>query len=82
VLLSASESLDTLMKLTPEEILIRWVNMHLSRSPCQRQVSNFTTDIKDSVVYIHLLNQIAPKDAGVSTQAESVRCSVLLNCLQ
>lgn len=72
VLLSASESVDTLMKLTPEQILIRWVNSHLSRSPCQRQVSNFTTDIKDSVVYIHLLNQIAPKDAGVSTDAENV----------
>jgi len=60
------------MKLSPEQILIRWVNYHLSRSPCQRQVSNFTTDIKDSIVYIHLLNQIAPKDAGITTQAKHV----------
>jgi len=71
-LLTQSESVDALMKLSPEQILIRWVNFHLSQSPCQRQVSNFTADIKDSVVYIHLLHQIAPKDAGVSTEAENV----------
>jgi len=53
-------------------MLIRWVNAHLVRSPCQRQVSNLTTDIKDSVVYIHLINQIAPRDAGVTTDAETV----------
>jgi len=72
-MLSESESLDALMKLSPEQILIHWVNYHLSQSPCQRQVSNFTTDIKDSIVYIHLLKQIAPKDAGITTQAENVR---------
>lgn len=76
-LLSDSESVDVFTKLTPEQILIRWVNYHLARSPCQRQVSNFTTDIKDSVVYIHLLSQIAPKDAGVTTSAEKVCFTVV-----
>jgi len=72
MLLSEDESLDLLTKSSPEQILIRWVNYHLSQSSCQRQVSNFTSDIKDSVVYIHLLNQIAPKDAGLTTHAENV----------
>jgi plastin-3 len=71
-LLRDGESLEELMKLSPEQILIRWVNYHLARSGCGRQISNFTTDIKDSVAYIHLLHQIAPKDAGVTTQAEHV----------
>jgi len=69
------------MKLSPEQILIRWVNYHLSRSSCQRQVSNFTSDIKDSVVYIHLLNQIAPSDAGVTTQAVHV-CLLIVKLVE
>merc|ERR1711976_117875 len=58
------------MKLSPEEILVRWVNYHLARSGCGRQVSNFQGDIKDSVAYIHLIHQIAPREAGVNTMAE------------
>jgi plastin-3 len=71
ILLDDSESIEELMKLSPEQILIRWVNYHLSRSPCQRRIANFTTDIQDSVAYVYLLNQIAPKEAGVTTEAES-----------
>ena len=72
VLLQEGETLEEFMKLSPEEILIRWVNYHLARSNCGRQISNFTGDIKDSVAYIHLLHQISPRDAGVTTQAEHV----------
>jgi plastin-3 len=70
-LLMEGESLDEFRKLSPEQILIRWVNYHLARSPCGRQVSNFSGDIKDSVAYIHLLHQIAPRDKGVTTIAEN-----------
>jgi len=75
-LLEEGETLDDLMLLAPEQILIRWVNYHLKRAGAScagRQISNFTTDIKDSVAYIHLLNQIAPTDAGVSTSPLNVR---------
>ena len=41
-LLLEGESLDDFMKLTPEQILIRWVNYHLARSNCGRQIENFT----------------------------------------
>jgi len=64
------------MKLSPEQILIRWVNYHLAKSPCGRKISNFTADIKDSVAYIHLLTQIAPKDSGVNTLPEKVEYSL------
>lgn len=77
MLLSDDESLEEFMKLSPEQILIRWVNYHLSRSTCGRRVSNLTSDIKDSVAYIHLLHQIAPKEFGVTTEPESV-CDVLI----
>lgn len=70
ILLQEGETLEDLMKLSPEEILIRWVNYHLSRSTCGRRVNNFTSDITDSIAYIHLLHQISPKEAGVTTAPE------------
>lgn len=48
------------MKLSPEELLLRWANFHLENSGWQK-INNFSADIKDSKAYFHLLNQIAPK---------------------
>ncbi|XP_050164064.1 plastin-1 isoform X1 [Myiozetetes cayanensis] len=59
-LLNEGEELDQLMKLSPEDLLLRWVNYHLANAGWQR-ISNFSQDIKDSRAYYHLLNQIAPK---------------------
>ena len=60
-LMEASESFEDLMNLSPEELLLRWVNYHLSRS--DRRINNFSGDIKDSEAYILLLSQIAPTAA-------------------
>uniref|UniRef100_A0A8C6ZRA5 Plastin 1 n=1 Tax=Nothoprocta perdicaria TaxID=30464 RepID=A0A8C6ZRA5_NOTPE len=62
-LLNEGEELDQLMKLSPEELLLRWVNYHLTNAGWQK-ISNFSQDIKDSRAYYHLLNQIAPKGDG------------------
>lgn len=59
-LLREGENLEDLMKLSPEELLLRWANYHLEGAGCQK-VNNFSSDIKDSKAYFHLLNQIAPK---------------------
>ncbi|NXW86771.1 PLSI protein, partial [Alopecoenas beccarii] len=59
-LLNEGEELDQLMKLSPEELLLRWVNYHLTNAGWQK-INNFSQDIKDSRAYYHLLNQIAPK---------------------
>ncbi|MBW01167.1 Plastin-1, partial [Eschrichtius robustus] len=59
-LLNEGEDLEELMKLSPEELLLRWVNYHLTNAGW-RTISNFSQDIKDSRAYFHLLNQIAPK---------------------
>jgi hypothetical protein len=72
-LLLEGESIEDFRKLSPEQILIRWVNYHLARTGCGRQVTNFTTDIKDSVVYTYLLHAISPPECGVNTNALSVR---------
>ncbi|XP_075395395.1 plastin-3 [Tenrec ecaudatus] len=59
-LLRDGETLEELMKLSPEELLLRWANFHLENSGWQK-INNFSADIKDSRAYFHLLNQIAPK---------------------
>ncbi|NXE86326.1 PLSI protein, partial [Menura novaehollandiae] len=59
-LLNEGEELDQLMKLSPEDLLLRWVNHHLANAGWQK-ISNFSQDIKDSRAYYHLLNQIAPR---------------------
>jgi plastin-3 len=68
-LLMEGETIEDLVRLPPEAILLRWVNYHLARAGVARRCNNFHSDIMDSEIYIHLLNQIAPKDAGVTTNA-------------
>lgn len=59
-LLRDGETLEDLMKLSPEELLLRWANFHLENAG-QPKINNFSSDIKDSRAYFHLLNQISPK---------------------
>ncbi|XP_065192722.1 plastin-2-like [Sycon ciliatum] len=65
VLLNDGESLADFLKLSPEEILLRWFNYHLEKAGHGRRVRNFSGDIKDSECYTILLSQIAPADSGV-----------------
>ncbi|XP_061774134.1 plastin-2 isoform X1 [Nerophis ophidion] len=59
-LLRDGESLEDLMKLSPEELLLRWANYHLEEAGAPK-LNNFSSDIKDSKAYYNLLNQVAPK---------------------
>ncbi|GFY61016.1 plastin-1 [Trichonephila inaurata madagascariensis] len=68
-LVNSGEEMSDLMKLSPENILLRWVNYHLEKAGTNRRISNFTSDIKDSEIYTYLLKQIAPLDAGVTLEA-------------
>ncbi len=74
-LLREGETLADLQKLSPEQILIRWVNYHLENSGTDRRLANFTTDIMDSEIYTHLMNQIAPKDRHVTLDPLNIRVS-------
>ena len=44
-LLREGESLEDLMKLSPEEFLLQWANYHLENAGCTK-ITNFSTDIK------------------------------------
>lgn len=68
-LLFDGERLEDLMKLSPEAILLRWVNHHLEKAGVSRRCTNFQSDISDSEIYSYLLKQIGPQDAGVTLEA-------------
>ncbi|XP_068435955.1 plastin-1 [Clinocottus analis] len=57
-ILTDKEDLDQLKSLSPEQLLLRWVNQHL-RNAGTNTISNFSEDIKDSRAYFYLLDQIA-----------------------
>lgn len=58
LLLQEGEDMAALMKLPPEDILLRWFNYHLIKAGTDRRVTNFGNDLKDSVCYSYLLNQL------------------------
>jgi len=64
-LLESGEEISDLLKLPIDQVLLRWVNYHLSKANHPKRIHNFGGDIKDSEAYTVLLNQIAPKGLGV-----------------
>jgi hypothetical protein len=60
-LLEPGETIEDLLKLSVEEILLRWFNYHLKNAGWDRRVHNFSGDIKDAMNYTVLLAQIAPQ---------------------
>lgn len=47
-LLREGETLEDLMKLSPEELLLRWANFHLENAGWHK-INNFSSDIKVSL---------------------------------
>uniref|UniRef100_A0A0A9DWT9 Calponin-homology (CH) domain-containing protein n=1 Tax=Arundo donax TaxID=35708 RepID=A0A0A9DWT9_ARUDO len=64
--------MEELMSLSPEKILLRWMNFQLKKGGFQRTVTNFSSDIKDSEAYACLLNVLAP-ECSVKPSAMSVK---------
>ena len=56
---SSLPQLEDLLKLSAEDILLRWFNYHLKNAGSARRVTNFGSDLKDSECYSILLNQIS-----------------------
>ena len=53
-----NEEIGDLLKLSPEELLLRWFNYHLENAGHNRKVTNFSTDLQDAENYTILLNQL------------------------
>lgn len=76
-LLRDGETLADLQRLSPEQILIRWVNYHMEQAGQNRRLNNFTTDVTDSEIYTYLLKQIGPAERGVTLEPLSISVSNL-----
>ncbi|TDL24531.1 calponin [Rickenella mellea] len=58
------ETIEDLLKLTPDQILIRWFNYHLKAAGWHRRVNNFSKDVSDAENYTVLLNQLKPEECS------------------
>ncbi|KAH9582539.1 phospholipid scramblase 1 [Schistosoma haematobium] len=61
-LLEGEETINDFAKLSPEEILIRWVNYHLKGTDSGTRMENFSFDVRNSEVYAYLVEKIAPQE--------------------
>ncbi|WFD33883.1 fimbrin [Malassezia cuniculi] len=59
-LLEDGETLDDLLKLPPDQILLRWFNYHLKAANWPNRVANFSRDVADGTNYTVLLSQLRP----------------------
>lgn len=77
----ANEDIENLLKLPPEQLLLRWFNYHLKKSDYKKEISNFSNDLKDGQAYTYLLNQIKPEicDKSGLQQIESKRVTKIIS---
>ncbi|KAK4793181.1 hypothetical protein SAY86_023616 [Trapa natans] len=66
-LVDDSQDVEELMGLPPEKVLLKWMNFHLKKSGYEKQVTNFSSDLKDGEAYVYLLNALAPEHAAPGT---------------
>jgi plastin-1 len=64
------ETLQDLMKLPPEAILIRWLNFHLKKAGIEKKVNNLGSDLKDSVALIQVLNSLDKERCSLAALSE------------
>ncbi|CAA7023653.1 unnamed protein product [Microthlaspi erraticum] len=60
-LVEENQDVEELMGLAPEKILLKWMNFHLKKAGYEKEVTNFSSDVKDGEAYSYLLNAIAPE---------------------
>lgn len=68
------ETIEDLLRLTPDQILLRWFNYHLKQAGWKRRVNNFSRDVSDAENYTVLLNQLKPEQCSLAPlQTRDVR---------
>jgi hypothetical protein len=60
-LLKEDESLANFLKMSPEEILLRWLNYQLKKADSSRVATKFAKDLSDSEILTTVLKQIEPE---------------------
>ncbi|EAY87312.1 hypothetical protein OsI_08715 [Oryza sativa Indica Group] len=76
-----SKDIDEVLSLSPEKMLLRWMNHHLKKAGYKKTVSNFSTDVKDGEAYAYLLKALAPEhspETTLETKDPSERAKLVL----
>ncbi|XP_073023702.1 fimbrin-5-like [Primulina eburnea] len=60
-LVEDSKDVEELISLSPEKVLLKWMNFHLKKAGYKKSITNFSSDLKDGEAYAHLLNALAPE---------------------
>ncbi|KAI9083294.1 hypothetical protein K1719_034826 [Acacia pycnantha] len=68
-LVQDSEDVEELIGLPPEKVLLKWMNFHLKKAGYEKEVTNFSSDVKDGEAYAYLLNALAPEHSGPASLA-------------
>jgi len=66
-LVDDSKDVEDLMNLPPDKVLLRWMNFHLQKAGYKRNITNFSSDVKDGEAYAVLLNVLAPEHCSLAT---------------
>ncbi|XP_031262198.1 fimbrin-5-like isoform X1 [Pistacia vera] len=66
-LVDDSQDVEELIGLSPEKVLLKWMNFHLKKAGYEKQVTNFSSDLKDGEAYAHLLTALAPEHSSPDT---------------
>ncbi|CAK8538876.1 unnamed protein product [Lathyrus sativus] len=66
-LVDDSQDIEELLNLSPEKVLLKWMNFHLQRGGYEKTVKNFSSDLKNGEAYAYLLNVLAPEHCNPST---------------
>ncbi|KAK9133092.1 hypothetical protein Scep_012620 [Stephania cephalantha] len=66
-LVDDTKDVEELMSLSPEKVLLKWMNFHLQKAGYKKPITNFSSDLKDGEAYAYLLNTLAPEHSSVST---------------
>ncbi|KAJ7964749.1 putative Fimbrin [Quillaja saponaria] len=80
-LVEDSTDVEELMGLPPEKVLLKWMNFHLKKAGYEKQVTNFSSDVKDGEAYAYLLNALAPEHSGpaaLDTKDPTERANMVL----
>ncbi|XP_020192982.1 fimbrin-4 [Aegilops tauschii subsp. strangulata] len=62
-----SKDIDEVLSLSPEKMLLRWMNHHLKKAGYKKTVNNFSSDVKDGEAYAYLLKALAPETSPETT---------------
>ncbi|KAI3659330.1 hypothetical protein MP638_003204 [Amoeboaphelidium occidentale] len=70
-LLHLKEGEEDISKMIPEDLLVKWVNWYLKKSGADSRIKNFSSDVKNSVAYTHLMHQLAPEVCSLDALTET-----------